>query len=118
MTALMVIIGAAIGAPARYLTDRAISARRDSVFPLGTLTINVIGSFILGLIFGVGLHGIAFALIGTGFCGALTTYSTFGYETVRLMHERAYQYALGNVVANLALGCGAAFAGYAIGIAL
>ena len=60
-----------------------------TVFPYGTLTVNVIGSLILGLRFGgAAHHGIStqvVALLGTGFCGGLTTYSTFGYETIRLM---------------------------------
>jgi fluoride exporter len=119
MTLLLVSLGAAIGAPARYLTDRAVSTKWRTVFPFGTLAVNVIGSLILGFLFGgTAHHGISpqvAALAGTGFCGALTTYSTFGYETVRLLHDRLYRPAALNMAVSLASGCAAAFAG--IGIA-
>ena len=84
MTVLLVALGAAVGAPLRYLTDRTIQARHDSVFPWGTLTVNVVGSLILGVITGLPVGHAVAALVGTGFCGALTTYSTFSYETLRL----------------------------------
>jgi fluoride exporter len=122
MTALLVALGAAVGAPLRYLADRAVQSRHDSVFPWGTFTVNVAGSFILGvLIAGTAAHrvpGGAYALLGTGLCGALTTYSTFGYETVRLLQERARTYALLNVAASVAAGLGAAFCGIAVAGAL
>jgi CrcB protein len=119
MILLMVCLGAALGAPARYLTDRAIQSRHDSVFPWGTLTVNVVGSLILGLLVGVASHhrvpAAVVAAAGTGFCGALTTYSTFGFETVRLIEDGARLYALLNVMASLTAGFGAAGVGYALG---
>ncbi|UQU67828.1 fluoride efflux transporter CrcB [Couchioplanes caeruleus] len=118
MTALLVMLGAAIGAPLRYLADRAVQARHDSVFPWGTFTVNVTGSFILGvLLHGVAVHavpGSVNALLGTGLCGALTTYSTFGFETVRLLEQRVRAYAVLNVVASVVAGLGAAFCGIAL----
>jgi len=122
MTALLVALGAAIGAPLRYLADRAVQSRHDSVFPWGTFTVNITGSFILGiLIVGAAAHrvpGSAYALLGTGLCGALTTYSTFGYETVRLLEERLRAYAILNVAASIVAGLGAAFCGIAVAEAL
>jgi fluoride exporter len=122
MIPLMVCLGAALGAPARYLTDRAIQARHDSVFPWGTLTVNVVGSLILGALVGLGsrhhLPAEVVAAVGTGFCGALTTYSTFGFETIRLVEDGARLYAVLNVVASVAAGFGAAALGYALGLAL
>jgi CrcB protein len=122
MTALLVVLGAAIGAPLRYLADRAVQARHESVFPWGTFTVNVTGSFILGfLIHGAAVHhvpGSVSALLGTGLCGALTTYSTFGYETVRLLEDRFRAYALLNIVAGIGAGLGAAFCGIAAAGAL
>lgn len=114
MTYLWVALGAAIGAPLRYLTDRFVSARADSRFPWGTFTVNVVGSLILGLIAGAGLAGDdAWQLVvGTGFCGALTTYSTFAWETVRLVGQRARLVALANAAGSIVAGTAAATAGF------
>jgi fluoride exporter len=111
MTLLFVMLGAAVGAPARYLTDRAIQSRHESVFPWGTLTVNVLGSFVLGLLAGLPASGPVTALVGTGFCGALTTYSTLSYETLRLAQTGARFYAAMNVVASIVAGLGAASIG-------
>jgi len=114
VTVLLVALGAALGAPARYLTDRLIQARHDSLFPWGTFAVNVAGSFVLGLVVGARAGGAVTAAVGTGFCGALTTYSTFGYETLRLLEDRARPYAVLNVVASIGAGLGAAFCGLAV----
>ncbi len=114
-------LGAALGAPARYLTDRAVQARHDTVVPWGTMTANVVGSLVLGLLTGVGrAHHVPEAVslaVGTGFCGALTTYSTFSYETLRLHETGARLYAGLNIVISLMAGLGAALVGLAIGSA-
>jgi CrcB protein len=111
VTVLLVALGAAIGAPLRYLVDRAVQARHDSVFPWGTLAVNVSGSFLLGFLAALPAEGALMALVGTGFCGALTTYSTFSYETLRLLEKGARFYAIANVVASLVAGLGAAYCG-------
>jgi fluoride exporter len=119
---LLVIAGAAVGAPLRYLSDRAIQTRHDSVFPWGTLAVNVVGSLILGLLTGAATAGAASPqvqlAVGTGFCGALTTYSTFSYETLRLLEDDARLYAAANVVASIVAGLLSAFLGVAIGQAI
>ncbi|MEW2560244.1 MULTISPECIES: fluoride efflux transporter CrcB [Streptomyces] len=118
MNWLLVVAGAVIGAPLRYLTDRAIQSRHDSVFPWGTFAVNVTGCLILGLLTGAAAAGAAGShlqlLLGTGLCGALTTYSTFSYETLRLAGTGARFYAAANVTASLVAGLGAAFAGVAL----
>lgn len=118
MTWLYVLCGAALGAPLRYLTDRAVQSRHDSAFPWGTFMANVTGSLILGLVTGAVIAGAAssslYLLIGTGLCGALTTYSTFSYETLRLAESGARRSAALNVVASVAAGLGAAYAGMAM----
>ncbi|PWI06425.1 fluoride efflux transporter CrcB [Streptomyces sp. NWU339] len=122
MNWLLVVLGAVIGAPLRYLTDRAVQSRYDSVFPWGTFTVNVAGCLTLGLLTGAAAEGAASShlqlLLGTGLCGALTTYSTFSYETLRLAEAGAVRYAAVNVVASVAAGLGAAFAGTALADAL
>ncbi|MET9550089.1 fluoride efflux transporter CrcB [Streptomyces sp. NPDC006627] len=122
MNWLLVIAGAAVGAPLRYLTDRAVQKRHDTVFPWGTLTVNVVGCLVLGLLTGAMTYGAASdsvqLLVGTGFCGALTTYSTFSYETMRLAETGAKVFAAANVVASVVAGLGAAFIGVALAQAL
>ncbi|GAB3808594.1 fluoride efflux transporter CrcB [Micromonospora zhanjiangensis] len=118
MTILLVALGAAVGAPLRYLTDRAVQTRHDSVFPWGTLTVNVAGSLLLGFLVGLPAGPAATAVLGTGFCGALTTYSTFSYETLRLVQTGARFAALANVLASVVVGLGAGFAGLALALAL
>jgi CrcB protein len=122
LTGLLVVLGAAVGAPARYLTDRAIQARRDSVFPWGTFAVNVAGSFLLGLLAAGATAGAVgdgvLAGLGVGLCGALTTYSTFGYETVRLVEAGSGRYAVFNVAASIGAGLAAAGCGAAIALAL
>ncbi|MDT9699917.1 fluoride efflux transporter CrcB [Streptomyces sp. P17] len=110
MNWLLVVAGAMVGAPLRYLTDRAVQSRHDSVFPRGTFAVNVTGCLILGLLTGSASSHVQL-LLGTGLCGALTTYSTFSYETLRLAETGAGLYALGNVVGSVTAGLGAAFTG-------
>ena len=84
-------LGALVGAPLRLLADRVAVARRGPASVLGTLTVNVAGSAVLGVLLGLArrLPPPCVALVGTGFCGTLTTFSTFGYDVVRLVEERA-----------------------------
>lgn len=109
---LLVALGAAIGAPARFLVDRWVQSRHDSVFPWGTLAVNVAGSLVLGAVHGwpTAPDGVRLA-VGVGFCGALTTYSTFAFETVRLAESGARRYAALNALGSLAAGLAAALAG-------
>lgn len=122
MTWLLVIAGAMVGAPLRYLTDSAVQARHDTVFPWGTFTVNVAGCLILGLTTGAVTYGAASSgvqlLLGTGLCGALTTYATFSYETLRLAETGARFFAAANVLASVVTGLGAVFVGVALAQAL
>lgn len=113
------LVAVAAGAVARFVVDRLVSdaVRRD--FPWGTIVINVSGSFVLGFLTGLGLYHAFPAdtrlVLGTGFCGAYTTFSTFSFETVRLIEAGRGRAALGNVaistgVALLAAGTGLALA--------
>ena len=77
MTPLLVALGAGIGAAFRFWVGHHL----DGPFPLGTLLVNVAGSFVLGLLVGAGTSPEGIALLGTGFCGGLTTYSAFAVQT-------------------------------------
>ncbi|MFF8368671.1 fluoride efflux transporter CrcB [Streptomyces lydicus] len=122
MNWLLVVAGAMVGAPLRFLTDRYVQSRHDTVFPWGTFAVNTAGSLILGLLAGAVTAGAASSqlqlLLGTGLCGALTTYSTFSYETLRLAADGARGYAVANVAGSVLAGLAAAFAGVAAGQAL
>ncbi|MGM1059316.1 fluoride efflux transporter CrcB [Saccharothrix sp. Mg75] len=108
MTALLVFAGAATGAVLRYLTTRLL--RGD--FPWAVLAVNVVGSFALGCV--AGSSPALTALVGTGLCGGLTTYSTFSQDTVTLVEQGRYPKALANAAANLVAGVAAAALGHAL----
>lgn len=117
MTLLWIALGAAVGAPLRYLVDRAVQSRHDSVFPWGTLTVNASGSFLLGFLVALPVGSAVFAVAGTGFCGALTTYSTFSYETLRLAQDRSHLLAGLNVLVSIVAGLCAAYCGLLLALA-
>lgn len=109
---------AAVGAPLRFMVDTFVQRRTLGAFPWGTLVVNVAGSLLLGALVGLSLYrdlgDTAMLVAGTGFCGAFTTFSTFSYETVRLVEQGDLAAAARNVFANLAACVGAA----ALGVAL
>ncbi len=105
MTALLVALGAAIGAPLRYLVGQVVRDHR------GTLVVNVAGSFVLGLVLGLPLSPGLVAMLGTGFCGALTTYSTFSWEILTLTRRREIAAATGYALLSITAGVGAAVLG-------
>jgi CrcB protein len=112
---LLVVVGAVLGAPLRFATDRLVQSRHNTGFPWWTFAVNVVGSFVLGLVVGAASAPELTALVGTGFCGALTTYSTFGYETVQLAAGGSRLFALFNALGSVLAGLGAAGLGLAIG---
>lgn len=117
-TLLLVSFASALGAPARYLLDRFIQSRHERVLPWGTWTVNVTGALLLGLLVGIAReHAVSEAFVtalGAGFLGSYTTFSTFTWETVRLVEDGAYLGATLNVVLTLVVGLGAAVVGAAI----
>ena len=117
MTALLVALGAAVGAPTRFLADRAVQRRFGSLLPWGTLTVNVLGCLVLGSLAGSRTvpTGVV-ALVGTGFCGALTTYSTFSWETLRLAEVGPRWRSVAYVLGSTAVGLGAAALGWTLSV--
>jgi CrcB protein len=100
---------------ARYLVDRTVTRRAATSGPVGTLIVNVTGSLVLGVVVGLGLwHGFddpTRAVVGTAFGGAYTTFSTFSYETVRLLEDGLLRQALLNITLSLGGGLAAATTG-------
>jgi CrcB protein len=114
VSALLVALGAAVGAPVRFLADLAFKRRFGEAFPWGTLLVNAVGCLVLGGLMALPLSPEAMALWGTGLCGALTTYSTFAHETVQLARTRSRGRAPLYVLASLALGLGSAWLGLTV----
>jgi CrcB protein len=102
VTGLWVVLGAAVGAPARLIVSRAVAGER------GTLAVNVVGSLLLGLF--ADLSPASYALLGVGFCGAFTTFSAFGVEAVTLPRRSSAAY----VAASIVLCCAACALGLAL----
>ncbi|WP_328720769.1 CrcB family protein [Streptomyces sp. NBC_00247] len=115
MNWLLVVVGGMVGAPLRLLTDRLVrryhGAGLPYVFPWGTFAANAAGSLLLGALTGAAVSAPVYALLGTGLCGALTTYSTFSYETLRMAESGRAFLAGANVAASLLVGLGAVFLG-------
>lgn len=116
MTLVLVLLGGMVGAPLRYLVDVAVTRRIRTTFPAGTLLANVLACLVLGLVAGAGLasDSAAVALLGAGVAGAMSTYSTFAFETVRLAEEGEVARAVLYVLASIAAGVGALVAGLAL----
>lgn len=117
--AALVGAGGALGSVARYAIGLWLAARLGPSLPYGTLAVNVTGSFAAGVLIGIadarGLATAARLALLTGFLGGYTTFSAFGVETVRLAEQQGAGIAAANVVANVALGAGAAALGLAVG---
>ena len=127
MVWLAVGIGGALGAPLRFVTDRWVQERRFgddelTAWPLGTLAVNVIGGLMLGVIVGASRYGtlgaVPVAVMGPGFCGALTTFSTASVETIRLAEADRWPAALAVAASNLLLTMTAAALGLGLTAAI
>jgi len=106
----VVLLGGA-GAVLRFLVDRAVARRVARPFPIGTLTVNLSGVVLLGLLAGLTLSYHVSLLAGTAFVGSYTTFSTWMLETQRLAEERQLSLAVANIVVSVMLGVAAAMAG-------
>jgi CrcB protein len=122
MTALLVWVGAAVlggaGALARFHLDAAVELRAKGELPLGTLSVNLLGSFCLGVLTGLSVTGDSLLLAGTALLGSFTTFSTVMLESERLGEEGEPRLALANLALSFAGGLAAAAAGWALGATL
>jgi CrcB protein len=112
------LIAAGLGATTRYVLDGWVQSRTGGTFPWGTFTVNISGCLILGILTGLGLYhdlgSTARTIAGTAGLGAYTTFSTFTFETVRLVEEGAVDAAVRNAAASFLVGLAAAAAGLAL----
>jgi fluoride exporter len=117
-TALAVALAAGVGSVLRYVVDRLVQSRHGVAFPFGTLTVNVTGSLLLGVVTGLGLeHGLApdvVLVLSAGLAGGYTTLSTWAWETVSLAEAGARGQAAANAVGTLAACLAAAGLGLAV----
>ncbi len=113
-----VALAGAVGAVLRFMVDLEFKRRRPSALPWGTGFINVSGSLIIGVVAGIVIFhsgaGELQAVIGTGFCGGYTTFSTASFETVRLVEQGRRTLALGYAVGSLVISVAACAAGLAV----
>lgn len=116
-TYLLIALGGAAGANARFVASTLAATHWGMRLPWGTLLINVTGSFLLGFFLAVPLLGTGTgrALLATGFCGGYTTFSTFAFEAVALADRGEWRFAVGNLLLSVVLCLLAAFGGGALG---
>jgi fluoride exporter len=107
VTALYVALGAALGAPLRYLAGHLLDGR----WHWGTVSVNVAGSFLLGLFSALGLSASPAAFLGVGFCGALTTFSAFAVQT----HDAGARRGTANVLLTIPPALAACALGFLLG---
>lgn len=112
---ILVAIGGFLGAICRYFTASYIKKKIPSRIPAGTLAVNLIGSFILGLLLGMNIGGEVFLFLGVGFMGAFTTFSTFKLETIELMEDQKKKSAILYMLFTYTGGILLAFAGLILG---
>jgi len=118
VTALLwtgVLLLGGVGSVARFMVDRAVSARFGRPFPFGTLVVNISGAVALGFLGGLALNPHTALLAGTAFVGAYTTFSTWMLETQRLSEERRVWPAAANIVVSVGLGLPAVWLGLWLG---
>jgi len=113
---LLVGIGGLVGSVARYAVALVFAGQFSSVFPFATLIVNVAGCFLIGVIFALSDRGNILSpewriFLTTGFCGGFTTFSTFSYESLRLLQDGELLYVAVNVVASVVVGLAATFLG-------
>lgn len=106
---MLVGAGGFVGSVLRYITSRAIDSKMNSLFPYGTLAVNVAGSFILGMVYVIALKRAGDSenirlLLGAGFCGGFTTFSAFALENFNLMEQRLIGTSVLYIGVSLVLG--------------
>ena len=109
-------LGGLLGSLMRFVTSRSIDEKLNSIFPFGTFTVNVLGSFILGLVYALSIRKLGLSenwrlFLGAGFCGGFTTFSTFAWENMNLLSQKNFMVPAGYIAASLIAGIIAVFLG-------
>ena len=112
---IYVIVGSSVGGAARYLSQEFVQKHFPSFIPLSTLSVNIIGSFIIGIIYALSersrISPEVRILIATGFCGGFTTFSSFAFENVKLMQDGEFLNVALYVVLSVVIGFVAVYLG-------
>ena len=112
MNLVLLSLGGAFGAMARYKLGAIILSHKKHTFPLGTFLINISGALLLGILCGLNLSDNPYLLLGDGFCGAFTTFSTFAVESVRLIQGKAVKKSILFIMLSVSVGLVCFVAGY------
>ncbi|RLQ93755.1 fluoride efflux transporter CrcB [Falsibacillus albus] len=118
MNVLLIAVGGFFGAIARYSISLCFKKVYPTTFPLATLTVNLLGAFLLGILVGSGMASSAYSLLGTGFMGAFTTFSTFKLENIQLREGKNHSTLISYLLVTYTIGISAAFLGIHLGSSL
>lgn len=113
---ILVGVGGFLGSVFRYLVTILLARQFTTSFPLGTLTVNIVGCFLIGILFALSEKGNLLTpewriFLTTGFCGGFTTFSTFSYESIRLLQDGELLYLSLNVALSVIVGFAATYLG-------
>ncbi|QVK18650.1 fluoride efflux transporter CrcB [Mycoplasmatota bacterium] len=112
---LYIAIGAFFGAISRFVVSKKVKHKIHSKFPFGTILVNLLGSFLLGLLFSLKMNDSISLLLGTGFMGSFTTFSTFQVESLKLGLEKEWSLLSKYLLLSYVLGITSAFMGFIVG---
>ena len=115
-TLLIIGVGGFIGSVLRYITVRLVDSKLNALFPFGTLTVNIVGSFLLGMIYMLALRKVGVSenarlFLGVGFCGGFTTFSAFALENFNLLEQKFISISLLYITISVVMGILALAAG-------
>ncbi|MED0674417.1 fluoride efflux transporter CrcB [Aneurinibacillus thermoaerophilus] len=114
MDVVWVAVGGFIGAISRFIVVNIVNKWTDSSFPYGTLTVNIVGSFLLGFLYGADVDWQMSVMFGTGFLGSFTTFSTFQYEIFQLKKLKKHKEMVWYIGSSIIIGIIAAAIGFQI----
>jgi CrcB protein len=116
---LLVGLGGSLGSMLRYVSAKTIDAKINSIFPYGTFTVNIVGSFVIGVVYALAMRKTGSdnwsVFLGAGFCGGFTTFSAFALENLNLINQKMFSTSIIYISVSILLGLLAVAAGTVIG---